>query len=397
MKQHRSLVPAIFHLPTHIFSFVLFVTMFLSCSSAKNNHMASEIPLLIITDFGRDVDDAQAFAYLAQNEANFKIAGVIATGYIPQVRAKSLELFLNLYGISIPVAIKEPEKTPQEITDYFTSHSINGVPYEITLLERLGSYPPNATLWQKMQDSSYSAKYLSPNRLIDSLLQIYPGELRVVVLAQATQLANYMIEKGQNQTIDGTKGTDLPSNAGTHPTFHSVYIQGQCDTLGKTISGLFKPDFAAYNLREDSVAAYKIFELQNTTPFIFLSKYATYPLAFTKDETAEIGEAGYAGDYLKNGAYMGLQSFLERDSATFYKVFKIAQNIPARSTSPNGKNYPALDSLKVVNNPYDLLTVMAIDKPELFVADTIYVQNIPHLLIDKHTPETPKKAFWFWK
>lgn len=361
-------LPAIARLiPLTVFSLFMILSL-----TAKNRQQISEstIPLLIITDFGSDVDDAQAFAYLAKNKAqrngkNLSIAGIISTGYIPKTRAKSIELFLNLYGITAPIAIGEPEKTKQEIADYLIMHSLNGKPYETTLLEKLGSYPSNAQMWKKMQNSSYSNKYTSPGRLIDSLLSLYPNNLRVVVLAQVTQLSNYI--------------TDIKKR-GRQPQFHSIYIQGQCDTSILSATGGIRPDFAAFNLREDSTAAYKLFELQTTTPFIFLSKHATYPLAFTKEETNLIGQAGYPGDYLKTAAYTGLQSFLKRSPETFYKIFKAN----------------SIDSLKIVNNPYDLLTVIAINKPNLFVTDTVYVGKIPHILIDRHAPAVQKEDFWFW-
>ncbi|MEF9985565.1 MAG: hypothetical protein RSC28_06125 [Bacteroidales bacterium] len=362
----------------------------IACISCSPKDIANtEIPLLIITDFGRDVDDAQAFAYLAKtinsyknaNKTNdnkygkLKIAGVICTGYIPQIRAKSLELFLNLYGIALPIAITEPEKTEQEVANYYALHSLNYKPYELTLLKKLGSYPPNTKLWNTMQGVNYHNKYISPTHLIDSLLNIYPATLRIVLLAQATQLANYIDKKN------------------SLPNFHSLYIQGQCDTLNiNSTTRAIKPNFAAYNLREDTIAAKTIFKLQNTVPFIFVSKYAAYPLAFTKEETEIIGKAGYVGDYLKNAACMGLESFLERDSATFYKIFKLSPQIPAHIRNSS----PAIDSLNVLNNPYDLLTVIAIDKPRLFAADTVYVGNIPHILIDRNATHTHKQAFWFW-
>lgn len=318
----------------------------------KKAAQSTEIPLLIITDFGRDVDDAQAFAYLAgeitglriealipdalQREEGqttatpLRIAGVICTGYVPTLRAKTLELFLNLYDLSVPIALQEPEKTAEQIKTYFSTHCVNGKPYELTLLERLGNYPPNQALWQQMQDSAYVQKYKSPDHLIDSLLKAHPGQLRLVVLAQATQVSGYL-----------QKHPDAP--------FHSVYVQGQAKE--RDPEGMLLPDFSAYNLREDTLAAYQLFRLYPRLPFVLVSKYDTYPHAFSKTKTEAIGQAGYAGDYLKNGAYLGLQSFLERDSAAFYKVF---------SLSPSIRQTAALDSLKVANNPYDLLTVMKI-------------------------------------
>ncbi|MEG0517381.1 MAG: hypothetical protein RR555_00750 [Bacteroidales bacterium] len=365
-----KLVPSSDTIAPLILLTALILFMLLSPQAKSGQQSAGDFTaLLIITDFGTDVDDAQAFAYLAKNKAqhkgkNLTIAGIISTGYIPEIRAKSIELFLNLYGITAPIAIGKPEKTEQEIAAYSILHSLNGTPYETTLLEKLGSYPPNAQMWKNMQHSTYCNKYTSPGRLIDSLLRLYPNNLRVVILAQATQFSNYL--------------ADIEKRGRPTPQFHSIYIQGQCDTSTLRTTGRIQPNFAAFNLREDSSATYKLFELQTTTPFIFLSKHATYPLAFTKEETNLIGRAGYPGDYLKTAAYTGLQSFLKRDPGTFYKIFKAT----------------SLDSLKTINNPYDLLTVIAINSPRLFAADTVYVGKIPHILIDRHVPTVPKEKFW---
>ena len=90
---------------------------------------------------------------------------------------------------------------------------------------------------------------------------------------------------------------------------------------------------------------------------IFLSKHRTYPYEIKKEETKNISEKTKSGKYLKKGAIMGLKSFLERDSVLFYKIFNISPTI-------NKEN--AIDSLEVLNNPYDLLTAIYIFYPDIF-------------------------------
>jgi len=66
-------------------------------SGCRQGSKEDKIPVLIFTDFGRDVDDAEAFAYLAMNP-NIELAGVVCNSYIPENRAHSLSLFLQLFN-----------------------------------------------------------------------------------------------------------------------------------------------------------------------------------------------------------------------------------------------------------------------------------------------------------
>lgn len=344
------------------------IAIALSIVISSCNNKTEETPLLIITDFGRDVDDAQAFAFLAQtinnNDTIYRIierkkgrigklkskpiiAGAICTGYISNIRAKALKQFLNLYNITIPIAVpEEEEKEISEIYNYYQTHKLNDVPYEHTLLKNLESYN---------NDSIYSSFY-SPTKLLDSLLERYPHELTILVIAQPTQFVNAL----ENIT-----------KMGKNYSFKAIYIQGQCDTLDYKRTKKFSPDFSAYNLREDTIASHKLFELQKNYPFIFVSKYATYPYALTKEET-EYLEKGNKGKYLKDGAILGLKSFIERDSILFYKIFKLNDTI---------RKINAIDSMRILNNPYDLLTSIAIFYPDIFTADTLINKELKHILI----------------
>ena len=122
-----------------IIAIIVALLFIISCNNITSR--INEVPLLIVTDFGRDVDDAQAFAFLAEqingetnildiitNKKGFTskhngikpiIAGVICTGYIPEVRAKTLKHFLSLYNISALIAIPTDREKDSIYVDYY--------------------------------------------------------------------------------------------------------------------------------------------------------------------------------------------------------------------------------------------------------------------------------------
>lgn len=309
-----------------------------------------KIPVLVLTDFGRDIDDAEAFAYLATNPA-IELTGAVCNSYIPEVRARSLGLFLRLFHQEIPIATGAafPWRTtpePEQLLRYLQEHSIEDVPYETALEDSLKSWS---------SDLSPITLY-DPVLLIDSLLKHYAGELRIVVLSQATDIAGYLF-----------------SHPGHIPLVHSIYLQGQAriDERGQLL-----PDSAAYNLREDMEAARYLFTLQEQIPFTLAGKHAAYPMAYTQEEMQQLAaRCGQAGKYLERAASMGLTCFLQRDPALFYRIFQVPDTLPA---------HRALASIDQVSNPYDLLTAIAIDRPDLFEATR---QGI-HTLIGMNPGET---------
>lgn len=316
---------------------LLFLCLTVFCMACQTKHETNQtvdkrIPLLVFTDFGRDVDDAEAFTYISKNDS-FNLAGVVCCGYIPECRAKSLDLYLQLLGIKVPIAVGSAlplgVKDSTLIAKYLAEHSLKDKPYEYTLLEKLENAVGNGKPLQP----------ITADNLIDSLLSRYKGKLRIVVLAQATDVAFY-----------------FSKHPGKISDLHSVYVQGQA--IIDSISGKLLPDEAAYNLREDSNAAQILFSLQDSIPMTFLGKYAAYPLAYSTEEFYHMAENnGEAGNYLYQAAINGLECFAQRDSITFYKVFGLSPAVPLAD---------AVKQSDKLSNPYDLLTVISIDKPELF-------------------------------
>jgi inosine-uridine nucleoside N-ribohydrolase len=319
--------------------FVLSALTILCISSCSNNK--NKYPLLIISDFGTDVDDAQAIAYLcaSSNKKNANIAGIITTGDIPGIRAQSLEYFLSSMGKNIPIIIGSAfnmqrypisEKDSAIIAnDYLKGHLLNGIPYELSLLDYLKENCKNHT---KM------IKAISAEDFIDKQINRYKGELKIVILAQATDFAKYVAMHQQNAKFIKT-----------------IVMQGQVRT---TPTGM-EPDFEAYNLRKDTLAAKVVIGLQKQVPMIFVGKYAAYSARFSKNEAASMG------GYITKATFMGIESFAQRDPISFQKLFK-CNNI---------------ESLTSGNSPYDLITAMCITDKNLFTPIIYYNGAKEHKLI----------------
>lgn len=343
---------------------ILLSAIFVNCSRHKTNEV---IPVLIISDFGSDVDDAEAITYLSECQ-NVNIAGIICCGYIPEIRAASLSTFMQLLDmpatiIAIGSALSLSVADSAIITKYLDNHLINNVPYEIALASFLDS------LYKIKTDKhieNFNKITAEPLQLTDSLLDTYKN-LRLVVLSQATDIAKYIKEK--------------PEKA---KRFHSIYIQGQASCYNNEDDYIsLIPNYKAYNLSEDSTASEILFSLQNDVPFIIVGKYAAYQAAITKEEMNIIKHKfGFAGEYIEKAALSGLKSFAMRDFPTFKKIYNIETD-----NQENINIDSIVNSRTTISNPYDLLTVYAIKNIDIFN----YITIGKHLLIGNDTDIMPIK------
>lgn len=317
-------------------SFAAYIILFCNCSNGTKN-----FPILIISDFGTDVDDAQAIAYLCSLPADKapEITGIITTGDIPGVRAKSLEYFLSSMNKEIPIVIGSAfnlQAYPVSIKDsismadeYLKGHILDSIPYELSLMDYLKS---NGKKCNPM------IKKISPIDFIDNELKKHKGKLKILILAQATDIAKYIALHQENAKL-----------------IDEIAIQGQVLTSPKGL----KPDFASYNLRKDTLAAKIIVGLQKTVPMVFVGKYAAYKAQFTKEEIDTMG------GYIKKATYTGMQNLYIRNPELFRKIFK----------SDN------MDSITKGNNPYDLLTVMSLTDRHYFTPILYYNGTLEHKII----------------
>ena len=319
------------------FSPIILVIILLVGCSCQSRH---KIPVLVVTDFGRDVDDAEALAYLSvQND--IKVAGVVCSGYIPQLRAKSLYIYYNLLSGNVPPiasgsTLPLSKKDTALVSHYLASNSLDSIPYENTLYEYLDS----------ISKGKYRAnKFYSVDTMIDSLLKKYPHKLCIVILSPATDVAKYF--KNHPESVDLVK---------------KFYVQGQANTKKqKDGSSVFIPNFESYNLSEDTVAANILYKFQDRVPFVIVGKYAGYQFALSGEEFSTFASHyGKAGKYMRKAAEIGIESFARRDFQTFREIY----NIPGTVSVDDAVNH-----LTVVSNPYDLVTVMSIKMLDYFYYD----------------------------
>ncbi|NTV18970.1 MAG: hypothetical protein HGA83_06030 [Bacteroidales bacterium] len=275
---------------------VIFFCVFLLLDNNRKKE-AEIVPLLIITDFGIDVDDAEAINWIASSKTINPVA-IIHTGDPDNKRKSGLREFLGISGIKSEV--------------------------------------------------------FYDNSPIDSLLKTYPGKLRIALLAQATCLSEYFNENMQNAK-----------------NIHSIYIQASPKTSS---NGELIADSSSYNFRIDMESASNVLKASDNIPVIFIGKYAAYEMRLTRDDFIKIASNGRAGAVMWNEAEKGIKEFAKRDSALFYKVFKIDSTLTMNR---------ALKEQIYFSNPYDLLTVIAIE-------DTSYFNftNIGRHLICGRNPET---------
>ncbi len=314
-----------------------------SCSNDTQNY-----PMIIISDFGTDVDDAQAIAYLCSNydkkAANIK--GIITVGDIPRVRAQSLEYFLSSIGKNIPIVIGSAfnlQKYPvsekdsvQMVDNYLKDHLLNGVPFEFSLLNYLKA---NCHKHKRM------IVPVSPIDFIEKQIIRHKGKLEIVILAQATDFARYIAL--------------YPNNI---KYIKTIAIQGQIYT---TPTGM-EPNFESYNLRKDSLAAKIIIGLQKQIPMTIVGKYAAYKAQFSREDMTSMG------GYISKAADMGIKSLFQRDSILFGKIFRC-------------NNIATLDR---GNNPYDLITAMSITDKKLFTPIIYYNGKVEHKIIGNDSINT---------
>lgn len=282
---------------------VTFLLAFLLCTSCAGHAPKDDLSVLVITDVGTDVDDAEALT-LAFSTPNLHMAGVACTA---DNRAHRLQILRTL--ASLVAEGMEQEREPER------ARAVREVPCG--------------------EGTSF----------IDSVLSASKKPLTVVLLAQATHLAEALQHKPSlAQKID------------------RVYFQGQafCDSL----SGQLRPNQQAFNVSEDSTAAAYLFGLQDRIPFVLVGKYAVYPLALTRETVEAYNNSGKpVGKYLYLAAHQSLYTFAHTNPQTFAKVYHIAEDTDL--STPQAID-DVLSTVPTLTNPYDAVALMALLYPQYF-------------------------------
>ena len=360
--------------------FLCVVSMIVSIISCGNNSKNSPFKfdpkapvkqVVVVTDFGRDVDDAQALAWLADCK-NINIAGIITTGDIPAPRAISARLFLNLFGVNAPIAYPDSISLAKQ-AEYLKRTEIDGRGYELTLERYLINLSQSAII---INSKHFTKRIQSPSALLDSVCKKYPGEVTLLVLAPAQYIF-----------IDST-----------NYNLKEIVVQGLISKLqtGESIDDILVPDYSSYNFRSDSAAAKALLSLQDKVPFTFIGKGAAYASPITPRLGKKLEKKGFkypvaklskdnlsaVTNYIRQDRELGLRSFLARDKETFYKIFNISNSISI------GK---AIDKMKVYNYPYDLLAAIYVSNPEVFKPTEIKLAKQTHRIVNSEQEIKDKK------
>lgn len=301
-----------------------------------NSHETT--PVLICTDVGRDIDDAEAITYLA-GSPNIEIVGLVTTHMIPDKRARIARAMLNELGNkSVPIGSGSVFPLGEEnkvLNTYAEEHTRNGASYEGKDL--IESFPDGV-------------------RVIGDAIDEYGNDLQIAALAPLTDLAKV-----------------AEHDPSAFRNIGRLHIQGQVLLR----NGQLVPDLDAYNLNEDTVAADQIFELQDDVPMTFVGKHAAYQVPLTRNDFARFAATSNpVGAYLQTHALEGIAALAEYDSSTFERVF--------------GVPVSQLDQIDELSKPYDALVALNIAKPGNLIATSLGHHSIIGMYAEYHGVKDPQ-------
>ena len=258
-----------------------------------------KIPVLLITDIGRDIDDTLALLTISGYREEIELVGVVATGGNGANRAmlaKSWLSHLQLDKVKVCACLADGKSE---------------IEFPTFLKRRKNKSPIDA------------------RTLITDLLRKYSHTLRIVAIAPLSPLLPLVREK---QTLDL-----LRENT------NSIFIQGQFIQQGDKIL----PDIQnAYNLRIDANASRQVFEkLQHDIPFRFLGKHAAYQVSLTPRDFASFD---MILPYMSDMAKQFLRPFRNRRPELFRKLY--------------GGNHvdDEFENLDALSHPYDAALIVTL-------------------------------------
>jgi inosine-uridine nucleoside N-ribohydrolase len=201
------------------------------------------VPVLFITDIGRDIDDTLALLALVayQREGLTDLVGVVATGGLGKERARLTRGWLRRLGLGDHIPVAACMKPGREVCDIES--------FETPSEDDAKIYPNSAA------------------DLILKLAKVHKGRLQIFAVAPLSSLADAIeTPEGLNTVRKGVSW---------------IHIQGQAIVE----NNVMKPDFQAFNLSENKPASEAVFEkLQRFIPFRLLGKHAAYRVSLTRED-----------------------------------------------------------------------------------------------------------------
>lgn len=280
--------------------------LFASCVERDSNE---KIPVIIVTDLGRDVDDMEAIAY--------------------SVFSERIDPLLIIHN-------SNPDENESRLFRSFLKSCNTDAPF-ISLSGNI-----EETLTKEQND------------LIRDIFLKHPSNLHIAILSQPTVISNFL----QNNT--DLKIDNLSILVQAYP-----YI---------TSDGILLADNNSYNTRLDMESTQRLYDLSDRVRFTFIGKHAAYQKRLKKEDLLNLTPSQTVNQLIWEEAKAGVERFAEADSSIYFRIFDINSSLTVKQ---------ALERQVYYSNPYDLLTIMAIDNPDYFNFDTISRHRIAGHYPDK--------------
>lgn len=329
-------------------------TLVCGCNEIDEVKAGRPRPVLVLTDIGRDIDDTLAMLALNGLRRSDKICivGVVTCGGAAATRARVARGWLRRFGLvddDVPVVACPPPAAK--------GTGETGTP-ECHLPGLLTPALEQAAVRTGEEDAA---------DLILKLARVHAGELEIFALSPLTPLHRVLDRKGGARVLrEGVR---------------TLYIQGQYAVDGGGIGsgnggskGGMVPDFASYNMREDKVAARRVFtELlhegcgkvkEGALPkltFRLLGKHAAYAVSLTKEDFVRWDSILQADGELLDTARSQMDDFRRRDPELFYKLYPIPEGMRTDKDW-----FDACKGRNCLCRPYDPLLVLSAFQPKLF-------------------------------
>lgn len=287
------------------------------------------VPILLLTDIGRDIDDTIALFLLVGlvKSGRAKLVGVIGTGGAGRKRACVVRGWLRALGL----------------------------PNEDTLVAADDSHGMEGCHVPDMAPDESNANLFCGDAagMIRELAIRFAGELEIFAIAPLSSLAHAIREERGLRSI--------------RESIRCLHIQGQASIDGRT--GLMRPDFSAFNLRMDKEAANEVFDkLQGHIPFRLLGKHAAYRVGLTKKDF-EGWDALIGGSEITGVARNTMNVFRQGNPDLFRKLYP---SVPLDKFDTD----EWFNFMTVVSHPYDPLLILSGFHSEIFAYETVCSQAL---------------------
>ena len=310
--------------------------------------MAQAVPVLVITDIGKDIDDTLALIYLSAlvRAGRVALVGVVTTGGQNTKRKACVEWLLRLLlpecrvevcaGVDLPLS---PE------------HHQSWREAEVVAPLGMGQVPPGP---YPIADHDAAAFILRA-------AQLWEGELRILAIGPLTDVAVALSLLDGTRILRGLGGLVIQGQAVVPGR------GGPCDTAACTSGPLdaagpaaLLPDSDAYNIRCDPTAAALVFErLSDAVPFLLLGKHAAYRVQLGSADFAALDAACHHAIGLTPQVLRGLTHLATVSVPTFERVFGVDAGA-ARRMAPA----ELAAAVPFLSTPYDVLACVLLC-PEL--------------------------------